>query len=590
MASRCNMKWKMKSLMLSFFMAIIILDEANSLPEPGKKRIVLTEKKNFGMFKKIAFKGSTVKMTGVTCSTSSKGPLEIAISWKLKYSHCAETFMDTKPTEFSYTILAEGEIIGLPGKIKCHEFRKSQITAISKWGGVIVRKLPKETKRYESKLIHGINSTTEHTVLQNATAAAATTKGEGKSKRRQRSLEKKAGQKDDSKSAPVIAIRKTNTSSKNPAELKTEWSGAYFLIINAATVDGKGDFKLKIDVEIQGKRGYLSATEWPLLPFFGVMSLVYLAYAIGWFSASCCNWRELLRIQFWIGGVIALGMLEKALFYTEYKNVNHTGEESNGLVIFAELVSCLKRALARILVIIVSMGFGIVKPRLGSALPKILACGLLFFILASIEGCFRALSPKASPSRQQMIAAIPLVVLDSVLCWWVFTALVQTTRTLRIRKNVVKLSLYRHFTNTLIFAVIASIIYMAWSIKSHTYADCTDWSEVWLDDAFWPFLFSLILLVIMILWRPTINNQRYAFTPLVDFSDDEDEPHISDAYDGMKLRSMRKESNGNLKNRSTDDDLRWVEENIPSIPSTILPSLDSDEEIMTTKLEMSKMQ
>ena len=34
---------------------------------------------------------------------------------------------------------------------------------------------------------------------------------------------------------------------------------------------------------------------------------------------------------------------------------------ANGLVVFAELVSCLKRALARILVIIVSMGFGIVK-------------------------------------------------------------------------------------------------------------------------------------------------------------------------------------------------------------------------------------
>ena len=27
------------------------------------------------------------------------------------------------------------------------------------------------------------------------------------------------------------------------------------------------------------------------------MSLVYLIYAIGWFAASCWNWRELLRIQ-----------------------------------------------------------------------------------------------------------------------------------------------------------------------------------------------------------------------------------------------------------------------------------------------------
>ena len=34
---------------------------------------------------------------------------------------------------------------------------------------------------------------------------------------------------------------------------------------------------------------------------------------------------------------------------------------AQGLILFAELVSALKRALARILVIIVSIGFGIVK-------------------------------------------------------------------------------------------------------------------------------------------------------------------------------------------------------------------------------------
>ena len=37
-------------------------------------------------------------------------------------------------------------------------------------------------------------------------------------------------------------------------------------------------------------------------------------------------------------------------------------------------------------------------------------------------------------------------------------SLVQTTRTLKIRRNVVKLSLYRHFTNTLIFAVLGKTL------------------------------------------------------------------------------------------------------------------------------------
>ncbi len=43
-----------------------------------------------------------------------------------------------------------------------------------------------------------------------------------------------------------------------------------------------------------------------------------------------------------------------------------------------------------------------------------------------------------------------------------------------------------------------------------------DWRDLWIDEAFWHFLFSIILCVIMFLWRPSQNNQRYAFTPLLD--------------------------------------------------------------------------
>lgn len=36
----------------------------------------------------------------------------------------------------------------------------------------------------------------------------------------------------------------------------------------------------------------------------------------------------------------------------------------------------------------------------------------------------------------------------------------------------------------------------------------------------------------MILWRPTNNNQRYAFTPLLDAADDDEEEDqfVNDAY------------------------------------------------------------
>lgn len=40
----------------------------------------------------------------------------------------------------------------------------------------------------------------------------------------------------------------------------------------------------------------------------------------------------------------------------------------------------------------------------------------------------------------------------------IFVSLAQTIKTLKLRRNPVKLSLYRHFTNTLIFAVIGRYI------------------------------------------------------------------------------------------------------------------------------------
>lgn len=260
----------------------------------------------------------------------------------------------------------------------------------------------------------------------------------------------------------------------------------------------------------------------------------------------------------------------------------------------AELVSCGKRTLARMLVIIVSLGFGIVKPRLGPMLHRVVGTGLLYFTLAAIECYLRVMHPKNDPSNQIFVASIPLAVLDSAICWWIFASLVQTTRTLRLRRNLVKLSLYRHFTNTLIFAVFSSVIFMLYSIKYHRFSVClTDWKELWLDEAYWHLLFSVLLLVIMILWRPTNNNQRYAFTPLLDApedDEDEDEQFVNDAF-GVKMRGCRSASPKPKSSNNVEDDLKWVEENIPSsLADTALTTMDSDEEIMTTRFEVSKLQ
>uniref|UniRef100_A0A665WKR3 Transmembrane protein 87B n=1 Tax=Echeneis naucrates TaxID=173247 RepID=A0A665WKR3_ECHNA len=337
-----------------------------------------------------------------------------------------------------------------------------------------------------------------------------------------------------------------------------------------------------LDLVMKGSHGYISITEWPLMTFYMVMCIVYILYALLWFVWAACYWKDLLRIQFWIAAVIFLGMVEKAVFCAEYENTNAVGSASTGLLVFAELISALKRTLARLLVIIVSLGYGIVKPRLGTVMHRVVGLGILYFVFACIEGVLRITGVDNGPA---LITSIALAVCDSCAIWFISFHLAQTIKTLKLRRNPVKLSLYRHFTNTLIFAVIASIIFMGWTAKKFWFAYCqSDWIELWIEDAFWRFLFSIILLVIMFLWRPSANNQRHAFTPLMDDSDDEEiDEFIASANlaAGIKLRSTKNETNGTVKPAETnpDEDLKWVEDNIPSsLTDVALPILlDSDE-------------
>uniref|UniRef100_A0A1W7RCD0 Transmembrane protein 87A n=1 Tax=Agkistrodon contortrix contortrix TaxID=8713 RepID=A0A1W7RCD0_AGKCO len=389
---------------------------------------------------------------------------------------------------------------------------------------------------------------------------------------------------------PYIFIVKADTSpSKDGANIK----GTHEELPNVMAPSDQPKAPIIMTVEVIGPYEYLSLADYPLMIFFMVMCIVYVLFGVLWFAWSACYWRDLLRIQFWIGTVILLGMLEKAVFYAEFQNIRYTGKSVREALILAELLSALKRSLARILVIIVSLGYGIVKPRLGVTLHKVIAAGVLYLLFSGVEGVLRV---TGAQNDLASLAFIPLAFLDTALCWWIFISLTQTMKLLKLRRNVVKLSLYRHFTNTLILAIAASIVFIIWTTLKFRLMDCkSDWQELWVDDAIWRLLFSMILFVIMILWRPSANNQRFAFSPLSeeDEDDEQKEPMLKESFEGMKMRTSKQESNGNPKtNKAQEDDLKWVEENVPSsVTDVALPALlDSDEERMITHFERSKME
>ncbi|CAI9576993.1 unnamed protein product [Staurois parvus] len=174
--------------------------------------------------------------------------------------------------------------------------------------------------------------------------------------------------KTDSKTNPFLSNSKAFAA-------QTSQDGPFIFVVSIKSEQSAAEWSLSVYTSMEGPHGYISASEWPLMIFYMVMCIMYIVFGLLWFGWSACYWKDLLRIQFWIAAVIFLGMLEKAVFYAEYQNINSTGVSSPGLLVFAELVSSIKRTLARLLVTIVSLGYGIVKPRLGAVMHRVVGMG-----------------------------------------------------------------------------------------------------------------------------------------------------------------------------------------------------------------------
>nr|XP_048315691.1 transmembrane protein 87A isoform X4 [Myodes glareolus] len=515
----------------------------------SKWHIPMPSGKNYFSFGKILFRNTTIllKFDGEPCD------LSLNITWFLKSADCYNEIYSFKATEVESYLENLKDKKGLSGRYQtssklfqnCSELYKAQ-----SFSGDLMHRLPllgekQEAKENGTNLTFTGDKTALHEPLQTW------------------------------QDAPYIFIVHVDISSSKESPKENALSNLFIMT-----------------VEVKGPYEYLTLEDYPLMIFFMVMCIVYVLFGVLWLAWSACYWRDLLRIQFWIGAVIFLGMFEKAVFYAEFQNIRYKGESVQDALVLAELLSAVKRSLARTLVIIVSLGYGIVKPRLGVTLHKVVVAGALYLLFSGMEGVLRVTGAQTDLAS---LAFIPLAFLDTALCWWIFISLTQTMKLLKLRRNIVKLSLYRHFTNTLILAVAASIVFIIWTTMKFRIVTCqSDWRELWVDDAIWRLLFSMILFVIMILWRPSANNQRFAFSPLSeeDEEDEQKEPMLKESFEGMKMRSTKQEPNGNSKVNKTEDDLKWVEENVPSsVTDVALPALlDSDEERMITHFERSKME
>lgn len=127
----------------------------------------------------------------------------------------------------------------------------------------------------------------------------------------------------DEKSSPLI-----NGLRLSSGKLLTWGDGYYLIEIYTPEITGSDNPTLDVDVIVSMRNrhgGYITADEYPALVFYAVMCAIYALFAILWFAWCAYYWKELLKIQFAIGGVILIGMIEKSAFLAEYDTLNRNG-------------------------------------------------------------------------------------------------------------------------------------------------------------------------------------------------------------------------------------------------------------------------
>ena len=250
-------------------------------------------------------------------------------------------------------------------------------------------------------------------------------------------------------------------------------SGMYYLWfvtcdddLSAVTVAGATEWK--------NPTGYLPGAMIPLVSLHAVAAAAYGLLLLVWGASAARHAADVGFLQRAVGGVIALGCAEAITWACDYAHFNATGHRPPASTLYAVLVGCGRRTLARYVALVVSLGAGVVVPVLAPVLRHKVAALCVTYVLASgaASGLASVGQVDDLTGGARALLGLPVAALDAVFVLWIFSALSRTLAQVAARRAASKLDLYRKFTNLLAVMVWASVAWIAYETYYKVREEC----------------------------------------------------------------------------------------------------------------------
>ncbi len=186
------------------------------------------------------------------------------------------------------------------------------------------------------------------------------------------------------------------------------------------------------------------------------------------------------------------------------------------------LLNACKRAVSRCLVIMLSLGWGVIRDTLGDTKRHIIIVGSMYFVLSSMHVIGERVMQKeldeahTDPSVKLFdfvkVVTVILVLVDTFIYLWIFDSLSGTIQYLENMNQSMKLKRYLRFRLILSFSVLFAVMWGVFEIVDHfMQTGILKYEQKWAVNGIWELNYLVILISVAVLWRPHPDAKNYAY-------------------------------------------------------------------------------
>lgn len=318
---------------------------------------------------------------------------------------------------------------------------------------------------------------------------------------------------------PLYAqIYTTKVELQNPQAIHYPVRKTGYYCVSTFMSDPSNDFKAA--VVFQNAYGKLPATQIPKLLFFGFAALAYAVVLALWMFLYIQNRSDILPVQNYITAICAFLVVEMITIwgYYDYTNIHGDNTGAKVYLIILSILNSFRNAFTFFLLLIVCLGYGVVKPSLGSLMWKCRALAGAHFLFAVGWTISSYIVPPDNSSPLILIVVLPLSLTMTAFYVWILSALTNTTKELEEKKQHVKAEMYKNLWRLLLASIV--VIFGFFFINSLIFANestldfiTKHWQTRWfLLDGWLNVVYFADFCIIAFIWRPTANNRRFAMS------------------------------------------------------------------------------